>query len=141
MKNTFCSQFGELAAVLGSGIMLSLFGIKKSFLINFVISLIGTLLMLYFWHNIDYLVVFIFLAKFGVSGTYNILYVGYVKLLPTVYNNTAFGYSQIVANSVSMMSPVVANLKYPMPMMCGMISLSFALLCTLLINEKSPRFI
>lgn len=121
--------------------MLSYFGIKKSLLLNFLISLVGIALMIVFWNNIDFLVYFIFLAKFGVSASFNIIFVSYVQLLPSVYNTSAFSYSNMIARLFTVLAPVVANMKFPVPMVSAMFFLTSASLGNFLFSEEIPKFV
>ena len=124
-----------------SGILMQFLGPKKSLVFNFSLSLLGMILMLVFWTETDKLIIFIFMGKFGFSAAINIIYIVFVTLLPSIYNTTAFGYCNVGTRIVSALSPIVANLDYPTPMVCALVALTAAILAALLMIEKMPKFI
>lgn len=141
IKNTLSSQFAELSSVILSGFLLQNCGFKKAFLFNYSMSLMGMVLMFIFWEDTESLIYCIFMGKFGFSAAFNLVFIGFVKLLPNMYNTTAFGKSIMCACAVTTFSPVVATLAYPAPILCSLLSLVIGITASFQINEKVPKFI
>ena len=97
--------------------------------------------MIIYWDNLDVLPVFIIMAKFGVSANFNMVYVGFVQLIPTMYITTVFGLCNVVARLVTFMSPMIAEVEYPYPMAISIAALAFAAGMSLTLVVKQPKFI
>ena len=55
-------------------------------------------------------------AKFGVTGSFNVLYISHPRLFPVLFSATAFGMVNMVARLFSALSPLLAQLDEPLPM-------------------------
>lgn len=71
VKNTIVSQSAEVAADLASGLIYLWIGPKWTFSSLFLLSVMGSTLLMIFWDNVDLIPVFIVMAKLGINGTFN----------------------------------------------------------------------
>ena len=116
IKNTLISQFSELTADLVSGIIYYKFGPRFAFTIMFCISIFGSILLMLFWTNLELIPVLIILAKFGISASFNMVFIASVQLIPTIVAASVFGYCNVSARLITVLSPIVAELDYPLPL-------------------------
>ena len=70
--------------------------------------------------------VYIIFAKFGISCTFCVLYVINVKIFPTLFAATAFGFCNFMARFVTVLAPLVAQLDQPTPMITFVVSTAIA---------------
>lgn len=128
ITNTLASQSGELIADCISGLIYTLVGPKMGFSISYIFSILGSVLLLKFWTNTSTILYFIIMAKFGISSAFNMSFIASVQLIPTIFAASVFGYCNVVARTVTMMSSIVAEQEYPTPLV---ISISTALLAAI----------
>lgn len=107
----------------------------------FLLSLFGTLFLMIFWNNLTLIPFFITMAKFGVSATFNMVFIAFMQLIPTLYTATIFGISNVVARTVTIMSPLIAEMDYPTPLILEIIAVLFACFISQLVVVKLPKFI
>ena len=58
----------------------------------------------------------VIVAKFGVSANFNIVYVAHGDIFPVLFSATAIGYCNFFSRVFSSLSPLLAQMKEPTPM-------------------------
>ena len=57
-------------------------------------------------------------AKFGISAGFCAIYVSHTSIFPVMFAASSFGFCNILARSVTIASPVIAQIEHPIPMIC-----------------------
>ena len=109
---TIVSQVAEFCANLAGGVVYDKFGPKMGFLSMFIISIIGSVLLFIYHDDLGLIPIFVALAKFGISATFNECYIGFVKLIPAIFVSSVFGLCNFPARFVTVLAPQVAELDY-----------------------------
>ena len=60
--------------------------------------------------------VLVIVAKFGISANYNIIYVAHGDIFPVLFSATAFGFCSFFARLFTSLSPLLAEIEEPAPM-------------------------
>ena len=112
------SSGSELLAYILGGILYKKVGIRLEFTISFLISVLGGLMIL-FWgtNNPQLMPIFVTLAKFGISSGFVIVYVSTVDVFPTLFCATALGFCNFFARVATILAPLIAEKKPPLPML------------------------
>ena len=99
-----------------SGALYDKIGPKISFVVSFVIGIIGSLFYILYGESHKSLVpVMVLGSKFGISGSFNVVYLANT-VFPPVYSSTTFGLCNFFARLASMLAPVFAEFQPPLPM-------------------------
>lgn len=106
----------EIPSNILSGALYKILGIKTVFCVCFCISVIGSTLLIIFNNNTSVIPVFILLARFGVSATFNVCYLANGLIFPTIFAGTAFGICNMFAKLATIVSPELAEIEAPVPM-------------------------
>lgn len=143
IDNTLASQTSELIADCLSSIVLFCVGARLSLSFSFLISLTGLIVLLHVIKSgqHDMIPVFISVAKFGVASAFNICYIVSVKLIPTLYAASVFGFCNVMARSVTIAAPVVAEIDGTTPIIINIFCVFIAFLVSFFIKEKLPKFV
>ena len=139
VKNTIVSQSAEVAADLASGLIYLWIGPKWTFSSLFLLSVLGSTLLIFYWDNVELIPVFIVMAKLGINGTFNCCFVASIELMPTIFSASAFGLCNVTARTATILSPIIAQMNYPTPLIINISVASFAGFCSLFIIVKPPR--
>jgi len=136
--NTSISSISEIVAYICSGFVLKIFGIKYSFLLSYVLAAIGGAFMVFFsTAGGNWTAFFVLFAKFGISFAFNIAYLSTPLLFPTRLCSTAFGICNVFARFATILAPIIAELKTPVPMLIYSISSVVAgVLCLFITNVR-----
>ena len=87
-----------------------------------LVSLSGTFSILFFGRGRPHIIPFLVaIAKFGISGTFVLLYVSTVDVFPTLFSVTALGYMNFAARLFTILDPQVAEREEPIPMLITLI--------------------
>ena len=94
--------------------------VKRVMTFFFVIQVLGSLpICLQFEHGEFYTEIFVPFAvlfvSFGSAGQFCNLYLAHLDLFPSVFASTTMGVCNIVARSVTIFAPLVAEIPYPVP--------------------------
>mmetsp|Transcript_29245 Transcript_29245/g.44063 ORF Transcript_29245/g.44063 Transcript_29245/m.44063 type:complete len:103 (+) Transcript_29245:193-501(+) len=96
-----------------SGPQIKAFGIKPNFVFSYILAAIGMVCLLF--TSVDspqwMLSLFILGSKFGISQSFNGVYVGNVMVFPAIVLSTCFGICNIFSRFMSIASPYVAELQ------------------------------
>jgi len=132
--NTSIATISELLAQAISGIVYVYVGEKWSFILSFALSALGGVLIGFIPAG-EYLVAFfVFVAVFGISFSYNLVYLVTPYLFPTERSSTAFGVCNASAMIFSILSGPAAVLPGVWPMVFYSATSIFAILGTLFLN-------
>ena len=116
--NTSLACIAELVAYAISGAIMKVFGTKLSFMIAFILAGRGGILLnLFFNSSGGVIATFVLFTKFGVSFAFNISYLATPQMFPTALCATAFGVCNLFARFSTVLSPLVSELPYPLPML------------------------
>lgn len=85
-------------------------GRRGSMMIFASVSLIGYMTLLMFNFNNYYKTLFSFLARFAISGVYNVLYTYSTEVYPTVVRAKGFGFNSITARLGGIIFPLLIEL-------------------------------
>ena len=125
--NIAATSLAEIVSYVTSGFLLRKLGAKVSLSLSFALSAIGGFLTL--WHGQvqeDALFIFlVMLSKFGVSGAYNIYLCSLPMAFPTYFLATGYGACHFMAVLFQCVTPFIASIEYPLPM------LFFSIVCTI----------
>ena len=137
--NTTVSTVSELSAYATSGVIYSYVGGNKTFMVSFLIAALGGLLIAFIPADGYLIASFVFIAKFGIAISYNLVYVITASLFPTERSATAFGLCEMSAMLCSVMSPVLAELKGSTPMLFYSGTSILALISALFLRQKQKK--
>ena len=109
----------DLFAYGFSGFVYKTLGMKGSFILCFGMSTLGGLLTL-FW-GLDHqtssmFLVLVLLCRAGISSSLNIVYIAHTSVFPTLFASTSIGFCGFLAKTFTTVSPVLAQMEEPGPM-------------------------
>ena len=117
-----------------SGILLEYAGLRLSFFLSFAISLSGSVIYIVLESKEAIVIaIVVLLAKFGLGGAFNIVFLATSKLYPAIFASTVFGICNIFARLLSILSPIIAEEKEPVPILVFLVLASIATLLSLFI--------
>ena len=105
------SSASDLIVTVISGVIYYYIGIKLSFVILFFISAAGGIILMIVQTNNEYSIASMLLvAKLGVGGTFNLVFISNSHLYPSVLASTSFGICNVFARLATIAAPIVAEL-------------------------------
>lgn len=126
--NVMMSTAAELVAKPIAFIGITRLGVKKSYMLCFMIGMVGTMMILAVEGRFESRLLMglcLFIAKLGVASTFIVNYLSLEKLFPTLFCATAAGFCNFVARLATIFSPMIAEISPPLP---NMILLGFLIL-------------
>ena len=126
------SSISELFAYAISGYFYSYFGAKMTLTVSFAISTVGGVVILAYGlqHEEAWtFVLLVILSKFGIACAMNINFVAHQAIFPPLFASAAMGYCGVLSRLFSTLSPLLAQMDEPLPMIC--FTITAALSCFL----------
>jgi hypothetical protein len=108
-----------LVAIGSSQIIYMKLGLRASFLILYLSSSAGGLLILVWGYHTSSAWVFpmlVMMASFGVVSTFNLVYASHSATFPTLFSGTAMGICNFAARVATIFAPLVAQIEGPLSM-------------------------
>ena len=133
--NTIVSSILDIPILIGMGFMYHKYGMRVALPIGCAMSLAGSI-PLVFLGNIEgaAATVFVLLARCGVKVALDLCYIANSTIFPAIFAGTAFGLCNIGAKLFTILSPMIAELDKPVPMIIFSIVLGFAIFAALAIK-------
>lgn len=139
--NTAVSSLTEAPAYLISGLLYDKIGIKGVLVGSYIISVVGGVLLLSLQSFTSIVPVMILLAKFGVSSTFNMCYLGNALIFPTIFAGTAYGICNTFGKLATIISPMLAEVKMPTPIIVFVVVTSTAAVLALFIRPEGKKIV
>ena len=121
------SSSSEVCADIISVFVYMSIGPKKGFASSYILASLGCLLLLCFPNNIDMIPFYVTIAKFGISTSFNMVYLASVGLIPTMFASSVFGLCNVAARILTILAPIIAEQVYPYPMIICFIASSLGI--------------
>lgn len=141
--NTIAVCVSNMTANLTGNVLIKRFKAKKSFIYSYLLSAIsfGLIFLLqasFNLSNIEFIMpVLLLVAGFGIEIAFLVCYVFTFEYFPLTERGTALKWCNLVARGITTLSPLIAELDAPYPVLCLLI---LVIVCTLsascIINER-----
>lgn len=125
---------------MAGGLLFIKLGLKKAYFICYLVAATGATLIIFFESKYVSLVpLFVLLTKAGIGAVFGILYLGN-NIFPVSYASQTIGLCNIFARVCTILSPLIAELSPPAPMVVvASLSLFAGILQTqLVLKPKLP---
>lgn len=140
--NTSVSCASEITANFISGLIVKGVGIKRAFVVSYVVAALGGLLLTFMFNEEKIMPVFVLLSKFGIACAFNTAYLTTPMVFPVILTSTAFGICNVVARLATVASPMIAELNFPTPTLAFSAFAILGIICSLCIparNQDAPK--
>ena len=116
--NNISMTISELVSYGLSTILAHYFGDRIIFILSFVLATIFALPLIFLNYdsNIYLIATCIILTKFGQSSAFNLVYLITADYFPIAYSSIVFGACNVTARIINVFSPILAEVKAPIPM-------------------------
>jgi hypothetical protein len=140
------SAISDVLAYAISGLIFKKLGVSKSYSLCFSISLVGGLGIL-LWglghQESPAFMLLVFIAKFGIASTFNLIYLTHIFVFPTLFCTTAMGLCSFFSKVMTIFAPMFAQIEQPTPMIGFTVlsGLAFSLSFFLKTDEKRRKHV
>ena len=141
-KNILISSLIDIPLSMLGGYLYHKIGVKTTLIGAFIMAMTGSTLLLFIGNdNPDYIPYMLSLARCGMKVTFDICYLANSLLFPAIFAGTAYGFCNIGAKVATILSPMVAEVDAPVPMISfTSVALVAAVLSNFIIkDEKEGR--
>lgn len=139
--NTLVSSTFDIPISVASGVIYHHFGARVTFPIAYTMSVIGSVSLLIAGDKAGSLApVMVLLARGGVKVALDLCYLANSTIFPAIFAGTAFGLCNIGGKSFTILSPLLAELEAPIPMLVFTIVVSIAIFAAMMIRT-SPELV
>ena len=104
-QNTVITSISQTVAAIFGGVLYQKLGVKRTFALSFLLSMIGSTYLLH-----DNSPLFILLARFGCSSCFCIVYLANADIFPPKFASTVFGLCNTASRILTITAPMVAEL-------------------------------
>ena len=74
------------------------------------------------------------------TGNFSILYMGHLELFPAVFSGTSMGICNVIARTVTVFAPLVAEIEEPIPEITIVGFAVLGIVCVLFVRKRSTKF-
>ena len=114
--NSLYSGIAMIIAFAISGPIIHELGYKISFICFFTLTLLASILYVSLENKSDQMIaILVFAARFGICPCYSLTFLCSNNLFPDAVKSSLFGFCNIIARSLCIFAPLVAEIKDPIP--------------------------
>ena len=107
----------------------------------YTLSAVGSLCLLLFWSGSPYLILcFIVLAKLGITSAFNMAFIGFIQLIPTILCSTVFGFCNVPARVATVLSSQVAEIDHTTAIAINLGFVTLSIVASGFLISKLPKF-
>ena len=100
------SALAEIVGIFGGGVLYAKRGIKVSFSVIYVSSVLGSILIMIFGaSHVTWMPVFVIFLRIGSSGAFNVVYIANADVFPTLFKGSAVGFCNFFARLFTILAP------------------------------------
>lgn len=120
--NVMLSSLAEVLACFFSGVVSSKYGIKATMILSFAMATVFGYALSFFTEESvadNYpltIMCLVLLAKLGLTSAFSNCYLATVDYFPVLYGSRVFGSCNMASRFITILSPFLAEFKYPNPM-------------------------
>ena len=131
-----------MADIIGGALFFKL-GARLSMFCAFLTSVLGAIGLIFVFNSDNPVMISLFvgISKFGISAAFNMIYICFMELIPTIFTATVFGYSNTAARVVTILAPQIAEVKGVLPQIINLVLAGVGALSSFFIIQKMPRFV
>ena len=115
-------------------------GPRIAFFSMLTLSACGASLLIIYWDDNNLIPIFIIMAKFGMAACFSMVFVLHVQVVPVLYSASSFGFCNMFCRFVTIISPLVAQIQYPTPLICEVVVTMSAAVISLLLITDLPKY-
>jgi hypothetical protein len=105
MYLTMISRLADAFANFQSGFLYKKTGPRLGFISIFSLSALTSFYLLMLWSESPYLILcFNILAKLGITSAFNMAFIAFMQLIPTILCSTVFGFCNVTARLATVLS-------------------------------------
>lgn len=134
--NTTASSISENLSYVVSGLLLNIIGIKLCYISALIIAIAGGICLVLFPVGGLWEALFVLIAKFGISWSFNNCYLSTPLLFPAHLRVRIFGICHLMASFVTVLAPLLAEEKPPTPMIIFTLTCAGILMISFFINTR-----
>lgn len=134
--NTTASSLSENSSYVVSGLLLNKIGIKMCYITALAIAIVGGVCLVLFPVGGLMEALFILIAKFGISWSFNNCYLSTPLLFPAHLRVRTFGICHLMASFVTVLAPLIAEVDPPTPMIIFTLTCIFILVVSIFIDTR-----
>jgi len=115
--NSLVTSLSDIPFAIAGGFIFHKFGIRAGFTTSLIIAIIGSLAIIFASNDNPHLVpIMLTFARNGIKVCFDICYLGNSLLFPAIFAGTAFGICNVGAKTATILSPLLAEIEAPIPM-------------------------
>jgi Sugar (and other) transporter len=136
--NSLVSSTVDIPISILGGVLYHRYGVRITLPIAYAMSLIGSIALLILGNKVEALVpIMVMLARGGVKVALDLCYLANSTIFPAIFAGTAFGMCNIGAKGFTILSPLIAEVGAPVPMIIFSIVLAFAIVAAMGIKPEA----
>jgi len=141
-RNAYIVGVAEIAGKLLGSPCLYYLGVKQLLALAYLLTMVGALGFALVDAEMAVVAASFFLlsTKFGLSLSFVGVYMGNYYIFPTLFASTAMGVCNVFSRVVTALSPMVAEIDEPIPIIIVIISAVIAFILSIALHTKQPKF-
>lgn len=114
--NIIVTSIADAASSIVAGSISSAIGAKNTLFISFSLATFGAIALMFSGNDKILIMVFVMMTRFGINSAFTLCYIITADYFPSIVTSRVFGLCNVFSRFATILSPMVAELEPPVPM-------------------------
>ena len=136
-RNVIVISIGDALSSIAAGSISQGIGAKNTLFLSFSLAAIGAIALMFAAHTTDseydkiLIPIFVLITRFGINSAFTLCYIITADYFPSIVSSRVFGICNLFSRFATILSPMIAELDAPLPMILYSIICCISMLSSL----------
>ena len=136
-KNIIITSIADALSSIGAGLVSQQIGAQKTLCFSFTLaSFAGMALIFLGENNPMWTMIFVLITRYGINSAFTLCYIITADYFPSIVSSQVFGICNIFARLSTILSPLIAEIDAPVPMIIYVIICSLTMFSSLFLTKS-----
>ena len=133
-RNVIVISIGDALSSIAAGSISTSIGAKNTLFLSFSLAALGAVALMFAHDNATnkYIIpIFVLITRFGINSAFTLCYIITADYFPSIVQSRVFGICNLFSRFATILSPMIAELDAPLPMVVYSIVCSITMISSL----------
>mgnify|MGYP002631616067 CR=1 FL=1 len=134
--NIIITSVADALSSIGAGVLSNFIGAKKTLFLSFILATLAGLALILSNDDPVLIMTFVLITRYGINSAFTLCYIITADYFPSIVSSQVFGICNIFARFTTILSPLIAEIDAPVPMIVYCIICSVTMFASLFLTKS-----
>ena len=134
--NIIITSIADALSSIGAGVVSTWIGAKKTLFLSFTLAALAGLALIFSSESPHWTMVFVLVTRYGINSAFTLCYIITADYFPSIVSSQVFGICNVFARFSTILSPLIAEIDAPLPMIIYVFICSLSMFGSLFLTKS-----